>query len=44
MAGETVAAAATLDRAAVTATNEAERRHLAARAARLRSPRVTRGG
>jgi predicted RNA polymerase sigma factor len=44
MAGETVAAAATLDRAAATATNEAERRHLAARAARLRSPRVTRGG
>ena len=44
MAGETVAAAATLDRAAATATNEAERRHLAARAARLRTPGFTRGG
>ena len=44
MSGENVAAANTLDRAAATATNEAERRHLAARAARLRSPRVTRGG
>ena len=33
MAGETAAAADLLDRAAATATNEAERRHLAARAA-----------
>ena len=37
MAGDTAAAAELLDRAAATATNEAEQRHLAARAARLRS-------
>lgn len=40
MADESELAAAHLDRAAATATNEAERRHLAARAARLRSPRA----
>jgi len=38
MAGDAAPAADLLDRAAATATNEAERRHLAARAARLRSP------
>ncbi|WP_327191925.1 RNA polymerase sigma factor [Terrabacter sp. Soil811] len=38
MAGDAGPAADLLDRAAATATNEAERRHLAARAARLRSP------
>jgi hypothetical protein len=37
MAGDTAAAAELLDRAAATATNEAEQRHLAERAARLRS-------
>jgi predicted RNA polymerase sigma factor len=37
MAGDTAAAAELLDRAAATATNEAEQRHLAARAARLRA-------
>jgi predicted RNA polymerase sigma factor len=40
MAGERDAAADLLDRAAGTATNEAERRHLVTRAARLRAPRA----
>ena len=40
MAGERDAAADLLDRAAATATNEAERRHLATRAARLRASRA----
>jgi predicted RNA polymerase sigma factor len=38
MAGEPERAAADLERAAATATNDAERRHLAARAATLRHP------
>ncbi|WP_323100680.1 RNA polymerase sigma factor [Intrasporangium sp. YIM S08009] len=40
MAGDDAAAAATLDAAAGLATNDAERRHLATRAARLRSPQA----
>ncbi len=39
MAGENAAAAELLTRAAATATNDAERRHLTTQAARLRAPR-----